>query len=65
MVVLAFDLSAVASIGSAVALVIFAIVTLGHLRIVDVTGARRSILLVALAAVTDHARDVHRYDAHP
>jgi amino acid transporter len=51
-VVVAFDLSAVASIGSAVALVIFAVVTLGHLRILDVTGARRSIVLLALAAVT-------------
>jgi amino acid transporter len=51
-VVIAFDLSAVASIGSAVALVIFGIVTLGHLRIVDMTGARRSILVIALAAVT-------------
>ena len=50
-VVVAFDLSAVASIGSAVALVIFAVVTLGHLRILDVTGARRSIVLLALAAV--------------
>ena len=50
-VVLAFDLTAVASIGSAVALVIFAIVTLGHLRIFQVTGARRSVLIVALAAV--------------
>ncbi len=51
-VVVAFNLSAVASIGSAVALVIFGVVTLGHLRILNVTGARRSILLVALAAVT-------------
>jgi amino acid transporter len=51
-VVVAFDLSAVASIGSAVALVIFGVVTLGHLRIVDATGARRSILALALAAVT-------------
>ena len=51
-VVVAFDLSAVASIGSAVALVIFGVVTLGHLRILDVTGARRSIVLLALAAVT-------------
>jgi amino acid transporter len=51
-VVIAFDLSAVASIGSAVALVIFGIVTLGHLRILEVTGARRSILLIALATVT-------------
>jgi amino acid transporter len=52
LVVVAFDLSSVASIGSAVALVIFAVVTLGHLRILDVTGARRSIVLLALAAVT-------------
>ncbi len=51
-VVIAFDLTAVASIGSAVALVIFGIVTLGHLRIFEATGARRSILLIALAAVT-------------
>ena len=50
-VVVVFDLSAVASIGSAVALVIFGVVTLGHLRIVDVTGARRSILIVALVTV--------------
>ena len=51
-VVLAFDLTAVASIGSAVALVIFGVVTLGHLRITADTGARRSILFLALAAVT-------------
>ncbi len=50
-VVVAFDLSAVASIGSAVALTIFALVTTGHLRIVRDTGARRSILVIALAAV--------------
>jgi L-asparagine transporter-like permease len=50
-VVVAFDLSAVASIGSAVALTIFALVTAGHLRIVRDTGARRSILIIALAAV--------------
>jgi amino acid transporter len=50
-VVVAFDLSAVASIGSAVALVIFGLVTLGHLRITAETGARRSILVLALAAV--------------
>jgi L-asparagine transporter-like permease len=51
-VVVAFDLSAVASIGSAVALLIFGLVTLGHLRITAATGARRSILVLALAAVT-------------
>jgi amino acid transporter len=50
-VVVAFDLSAVASIGSAVALTIFAMVTIGHLRISADTGARRSVLLLALATV--------------
>ncbi|MCP6571023.1 hypothetical protein NL494_28020, partial [Klebsiella pneumoniae] len=48
----AFDLSSVASIGSAVALAIFALVTLGHLRITSDTGANRAILVIALAAVT-------------
>jgi amino acid transporter len=47
--VLLFDLSAIASIGSAVALVIFTMVTLGHLRIRSDTGARTSILLLAVA----------------
>ena len=50
-VVLAFDLSSVASIGSAVALTIFGLVTLGHLRITADTGANRVVLYVALAAV--------------
>jgi amino acid transporter len=50
-VVVVFDLSAVASIGSAVALTIFGLVTLGHLRISADTGARRSILYLALATV--------------
>ncbi|HEX6869036.1 MAG TPA: hypothetical protein VF119_09540, partial [Candidatus Limnocylindrales bacterium] len=40
-----------ASIGSAVALLIFALVTAGHLRIAGDTGARRGILWVALIAV--------------
>ena len=44
-----FDLSAIASIGSAVALMIFALVTAGHLRIRSQTGARLSILVLALA----------------
>lgn len=52
LVVTAFDLSSVASIGSAVALAIFALVTLGHLRITGDTGANRAILLIALTAVT-------------
>jgi amino acid transporter len=44
-----FDLSAIASIGSAVALMIFGLVTTGHLRIRSRTGARRSLLLLAIA----------------
>ena len=44
-----FDLSSIASIGSAVALMIFALVTAGHLRIYRETGARLSILVLALA----------------
>ena len=48
--VIFFDLSAIASIGSAVALTIFGMVTLGHLRVRSETGARLSILVVALAA---------------
>ncbi len=49
--VIAFDLSGVASVGSAVALTIFALVTIGHLRITADTGASRVILVVALALV--------------
>ena len=44
-----FSLDAIASIGSAVALMIFALVTAGHLRIRTATGARLGILLLALA----------------
>ena len=46
--VIAFDLSAIASIGSAVALTIFALVTVGHLRVRSETGARLSLLVLAL-----------------
>ncbi|HET9345625.1 MAG TPA: APC family permease [Candidatus Limnocylindrales bacterium] len=44
------DLSAIASIGSAVALGIFTLVTIGHLRIRGDTGAKLGLLVVALAA---------------
>jgi amino acid transporter len=43
-----FDLSSIASIGSAVALVIFGLATLGHVRIRAQTGAHLGILLLAL-----------------
>jgi amino acid transporter len=42
-----FDLSAIASIGSAVALVVFTLVTFGHLRIRHETGARAWLLILA------------------
>jgi amino acid transporter len=45
--VLFFDLNAIASLGSAVALVVFTVVTLGHLRIRTETGARLWLLVLA------------------
>ena len=42
-----FDLNAIASIGSAVALVVFSLVTFGHLRVRHETGARLWLLLLA------------------
>ena len=45
-----FDLSAIASIGSAVALIVFALVTFGHIRIRQETGAQ--LWLLVLAEVT-------------
>ena len=45
-----FDLNAIASIGSAIALVVFAMVSIGHLRVRQETGARGSILLIGVAA---------------
>jgi hypothetical protein len=43
-----FDLSAIASLGSAVALLVFTMITAGHLRIRAKTGANVWILLVAV-----------------
>jgi amino acid transporter len=45
-----FDLTSIASIGSAIALVVFTLVTAGHLRVRAETGA--NTLLLALAIVT-------------
>lgn len=42
-----FDLNAIASIGSAVALIVFALVTFGHFRIRQETGAKAWLLIVA------------------
>jgi amino acid transporter len=47
-----FDLGAIASIGSAVALLIFAMVTVGHLRIRRETGAGLVPLILALLTTT-------------
>jgi amino acid transporter len=47
-----FDLSAVASIGSAVALTIFGFVSLGHLRVRSETGANLVLVLLGLVTVT-------------
>ena len=45
-----FKLDAIASIGSAVALLIFTLITVAHLRIRAETGARTPILVLAIAA---------------
>ncbi len=42
-----FDLSAIASIGSAIALLVFGLVSVGHLRVCHETGARVSLLVAA------------------
>jgi hypothetical protein len=50
--ILFFDLNAIASIGSAVALLIFGIVSFGHLRIRADTGANLVVLVLAVVTVT-------------
>lgn len=47
---LLFNLNAIASIGSAVALLIFTLITAAHLRIRAETGARTAILVAAIVA---------------
>jgi L-asparagine transporter-like permease len=47
--VLGKDLSSIASIGSAVALLVFCMVTIGHLRVRADTGANLVLLILALA----------------
>ena len=49
---LGFDLGSIASIGSAVALTIFSLVTLAHLRIRRETGARLVPLVIGLLTTT-------------
>jgi hypothetical protein len=43
-----FDLNAIASIGSAVALLVFALVSIGHVRVRSETGANVVILVIAV-----------------
>ena len=45
-----FDLTAIASIGSAVALIVFSTVTIGHFRLYRETGASVIVLVIALIA---------------
>jgi amino acid transporter len=45
-----YDLSSIASIGSAIALVVFALVTAGHLRVRKETGASLVLLILAIAS---------------
>jgi L-asparagine transporter-like permease len=47
---LGFDLNAIASIGSAVALVVFALVTAGHLRVRAETGAATWLLVLGVGS---------------
>jgi amino acid transporter len=47
-----FDLSSIASIGSAIALLVFALVAVGHLRVRSETGASTSLLLLAIGTTT-------------
>ena len=45
-----FDVTAIASIGSAVSLTIFAFLTVAHLRLAKETGASKFVLVIALIA---------------
>jgi amino acid transporter len=47
-----FDITAIASIGSAVALIIYVLVTVAHLRMAGETGASRAVLALALLATS-------------
>jgi L-asparagine transporter-like permease len=49
--VVGFDVNAIASIGSAVALAVFGLVTVAHFRVRQVTGANVGVLVLALATI--------------
>ncbi len=46
-----FDLSAIASIGSAIALLVFGLISIGHMRVRRETGANPVLLIAAIAVV--------------
>lgn len=50
--VIGFDLTAIASIGSAVALIIFVLITIAHIRVHRETGAALPILILAIATAS-------------
>ena len=45
-----FDLSSIASIGSVIALLVFGLVSVGHLRVRAETGAKAWVLVLAVAS---------------
>ena len=50
MLAVGFDLSSIASIGSAIALLVFTLVTAAHFRVRDETGASALVLGVAITS---------------
>ena len=50
---LGFDLTAIASIGSAVALLVFMLVTAAHFRVRSQTSARLGLLVAAIATTAE------------
>jgi amino acid transporter len=47
-----FDLNAIASIGSAIALIVFTLLAIGHLRVRHETGANVAVLVAAIATTS-------------
>ena len=60
-----FNLDAIASIGSAVALLIFTLITAAHFRVRTETGANVVMLSVAVAAAGHSPVDLRVHDPHP
>ena len=57
-----FDLSAIASIGSAIALLVFALIAAGHMRVRHETGARPSLLIATGRERGRRPRSIHAHD---